>query len=441
MEISKSNSCRHTYINLSSKKNKTNSLSHVSSTYRNLLFPKDIEQLDDFDINKKILKPSFIPYNHKLKNANKNYNDSATHSYAGTFKKSNDYSNEVAKSFSQIKKFKILTQNSSPYKNNLKTQIDYFVTSIKAPKVAQIKLDLKQRVYENLKLKWESEGKNLENEQASIEEIKSSSEIPYISNNNIRKIAKANISPYIKYKLDVEDLSPIKKSEKTKSLFIKLQEKFPEISNFNLGTNIEDEFNEEFYKKIENNDLLKNYINEIYDEDYTKLKRSDFKDILTENFEIHKNSSQKIFLMKKESMDNANTLMENNMKTKDEFNPSILKRELKNLQNLKFTHKIDFLNDLHKNIEFKVRSQDEEYSKCKDVFVQYKHNKLLENKNYTIASKLNLINNNPFFEINNKISFPQMIEDKKFLSNIYKINLQRMKDIQERNGNLNKNKK
>lgn len=103
-----------------------------------------------------------------------------------------------------------------------------------------------------------------------------------------------------------------------------------------------------------------------------------------------------------------------------------IKRDINAIRHSQFKHKYDFLNALHRSVQKKVIEGDQEYEKAKNVYSQYKQKKILANKDHAVSSKLYLLNKNPYFEINNLITFPHIIADKSLLANIYQVNMYRL---------------
>jgi hypothetical protein len=88
------------------------------------------------------------------------------------------------------------------------------------------------------------------------------------------------------------------------------------------------------------------------------------------------------------------------------------------------------------NIQSKVRQEKMKGSKVyrtiKDAKQQLIQKKILNNKDFSIFSKLYLLNNNPLFTINNKISYQYTLNDSGLLANIYNVNLYKLRNMTEK---------
>ena len=112
---------------------------------------------------------------------------------------------------------------------------------------------------------------------------------------------------------------------------------------------------------------------------------------------------------------------EHNFKTNSEINK--IKNELNNLRKSRFDFKSNYLNDIHKKLEKKAFEINPDYQNTKDVYAKYQQDKIIDKKDFRLSSRLYMMNRNPIFQINNMISFPNMINDPIFLANIYNVNM------------------
>lgn len=116
--------------------------------------------------------------------------------------------------------------------------------------------------------------------------------------------------------------------------------------------------------------------------------------------------------------------VEPNLKTKTEINK--IKKKINEIKKKRFDFKSEFLNDVHKRLQKKAFELNPDYQSTKDVLHKYKQEKILEKYDFNISSRLYLQNRNPIFQVNNMISFPQMIDDPVFLANIYNVNMYKL---------------
>lgn len=119
-----------------------------------------------------------------------------------------------------------------------------------------------------------------------------------------------------------------------------------------------------------------------------------------------------------------------------EFEIRVKKKEIKNLKNEsdrlsnnQFGKEHEYLNALFHKVEKDHLRKDETYRKLKDAYEKYKMRNILNDKDFSMNSKLYVLNKNPLFQINNMTSFPNLVEDSNILANIYNINMYRLEKM------------
>jgi hypothetical protein len=165
------------------------------------------------------------------------------------------------------------------------------------------------------------------------------------------------------------------------------------------------------------------------EEKLEKIRQADPHNVLTQRKEvtIHKRMSK---LM----------LAETGFKTEaDEFEDSALLKEVE-IENLKtelneiqttnkLKSKYQIVDVLCKQAEKRRVSVNNRYKLCKDAKQQLHQKKLLSMPDCSIFSRLHMLNSNPVFTFNTKVSLPAILDDNGLLANIYNVNMYKMRNF------------
>jgi hypothetical protein len=106
-----------------------------------------------------------------------------------------------------------------------------------------------------------------------------------------------------------------------------------------------------------------------------------------------------------------------------------IKTQLMEIHNAPKERRASIVDSLHHNIRKEKYSNSRYYKTVKDAKTQLIQKKILNNKDCSVFSKLYLLNNNPLFTINNKISYQYTLSDSGLLANLYNVNLYRLKNV------------
>jgi len=204
-------------------------------------------------------------------------------------------------------------------------------------------------------------------------------------------------------------------------------EKNNNLSSLSNGKNLNSE--NSITKNIYDANILKTIESGFINGDIVKNMRRISINAIDINNKINNNSKNDLEINNIKDHDFEVYEVQPNVKTTNEINK--IKNQLIKIRKSKFDYKNDFLNDIHKNLQKKACEINEDYENCKDILLQYRQEKILEKKEYKIFTKLHIKNRNPIFQINNMITFPEMINDPVLLADIYNINMYKMENKME----------
>lgn len=166
-------------------------------------------------------------------------------------------------------------------------------------------------------------------------------------------------------------------------------------------------FDEEKIQNLNDSGIL---INQNYENVYFKSMQyiSEKEGLLNPNPECSKNGLNLIDIEPK-------------MKTKNEVEK--IKKGIKDIFKRRFDFSDEYLNDIHRRLQDKKIQVDPDYQNAKNGYEQYKQQRIIDHKDHDIALKLRLSGRNPIMQVNNSVSFPNIVNDPMLLASIYNVNM------------------
>ena len=113
--------------------------------------------------------------------------------------------------------------------------------------------------------------------------------------------------------------------------------------------------------------------------------------------------------------------VEPNHKTK--FEVEKIKNGIRDIMRRRFDFSDEYLNDVHRRLQKKKIDYDPEYENVKNKYEQYKTDRIIAKKDFDTATKLRLLNRNPILQVNNLVSFPNIVSDPMLLASLYNVNM------------------
>jgi hypothetical protein len=199
-------------------------------------------------------------------------------------------------------------------------------------------------------------------------------------------------------------------------------------SNYNNNNNHYFNQKEEEEENISNNnDNLSDLNNNVPEENNLK----DFAIKIIKKNTINDNLKKVIF-RKQNSIFDINMERSTDSEIVDYHKINVIKSNFFTMKRSQSMKDIDIINDIYRKVEAKKKINDPKYREIKEIFKQVELEQIINTKDSAICNQLYLINKNPFFEINNNISFPFILKDSVFLSEVFKINMQKLNNVRER---------
>jgi hypothetical protein len=109
-----------------------------------------------------------------------------------------------------------------------------------------------------------------------------------------------------------------------------------------------------------------------------------------------------------------------------------VKSQLKEIKNKQRERRCSVIENIQSKIKQEKLRGNKGYRSIKEAKNQLMQKKILNNKDFTIFSNLYLLNNNPLFTINNKVSFQYTLGDSGLLANIYNVNLYKLRNLTDK---------